>query len=155
MASKDSLSDGLSDYLDYFFQPIVSSLSAYIKDTGHILEILRNNTWQEGDSWVLLDVSSIYTSILHQIDLLALQYFLEKDNKLNSSQAAFLVEEDNFLLHPDYLILQDTFYLQIMGTAMGANFATIMPTSSQATGRSNSFGTTTPLSGSWCFLAAI
>lgn len=40
IAGINGLSSEPSDYIDYFLQPLVKSLPPYIKDSGHLLDIL-------------------------------------------------------------------------------------------------------------------
>lgn len=71
----------------------------------------------------LVDVSSSYTSIPHDIGIRAVQYFLTKSGEINSRQVHFLVDSVRFSLTYNYFTFLDQFYLQLRGTAIGANFA--------------------------------
>lgn len=123
VAGTDSFTNGLSQYIDLWLQPFVQALPSYIKDSNHVIEQLEKYLWIEGYMWASLDVSSLYTSIPHQVGLSAVQHFLVKDGNVNSRQARFLVEGTKFCLTHNYFTFLDQFYLQCKGTAMGANFA--------------------------------
>lgn len=53
----------------------------------------------------------------------ALEFFLSKDNLFSPHQISFLVELARFSLSHDYFLFQDQFYLETLGTVMGASFA--------------------------------
>lgn len=71
----DGICSGPSMLLDYFLQPLVTNLSVYIKDSGHLLELHHNYKWEDY-VWVSVDVASLYTSIPHEAGLRALEHFL-------------------------------------------------------------------------------
>lgn len=123
VASTNSFIYGLSVYIDRFLQPFVCQLPSYIRDSNQVLEALRSYRWESHYLWASLDVSSLYTSIPHEVGLEALQYFLSRSYETNSDQATFIVEGTNFCLRHNYFTFLEEFYLQLKGTAMGANFA--------------------------------
>ena len=54
----------LSQFADFFLQPIVTKSSSYIKDTTHFINILNElPALPSGSLLVTLDVSSLYTNI--------------------------------------------------------------------------------------------
>ena len=56
----------LSGYVDYHLQPIVREIHSYIKDTSDSLRKLKPITEVPENSYlVILDVKSVYTSILN------------------------------------------------------------------------------------------
>lgn len=123
VAAMDSVTTGFSQYIDQFLQPIVQQLPSYIRDGTHLLELLTPYKWESSYIWLSLDVTSLYTSIPHQFGLLALEFYLAQDPFMNPRQAAFILEATNFCLTHNYFNFDGEFYLQIQGTAMGANFA--------------------------------
>lgn len=79
------------------------------------------NYWLHTPGKICLD--SLYTSIpLHQ-GLSALQHFLFADPLLNPWHTHFIIEAICCCLTDNYFTFNDDYYLQIQGTAMGANFA--------------------------------
>ena len=68
----------ISVYLDSIFQPLVTTLQMYIKDTNHALTIFVEVIIQTNEpiSLFLLEVISLYTSIPHANGLQAVKYFL-------------------------------------------------------------------------------
>lgn len=123
VASTDSFTSGLSQYIDFFLQPIVSGLPSHIKDSGHIIGALQSYVWDNDYLWASLDVVSLYTSIPHKVGLEARQHFLSKDPNMNPRQAQFLIDATGFCLEHNYFVFQDKFYIQKHRTAMVDNFA--------------------------------
>lgn len=115
-----------SHYIDFFLQPIVANLSAYIRDSSHVLDTLKSYTWEDHYLKASLDVYSLYTSIPHTVGLRALQYFLYKDLTINSRQAQFLIKGTDFCLHHNDFTFLDQFFLQLRGTAMGGKFGSML-----------------------------
>lgn len=89
VAAMDSVTTGLSLYIDHFLQPIVQKLQSYIRDGTHLMELLSAYRWEPTYTWLSLDVNSLYTSIPHAFGLIALEHFLAKDPLINPRQAAF------------------------------------------------------------------
>lgn len=125
MACTDSFTSGLLVYIDFLHQPMVCQLSSYIRDSSHVNEILKEYSWQEGYTWTSLDVTSLYTSIPHEVGLAAIKYFFTKNGEMNSIQSKFILDSIEFCLRHNYFTFLDQFYLQTNGTAMGANFAPV------------------------------
>lgn len=123
VAAMDSVSTGLSQYIDLYLQPIVQQLQSFIRDGPHLLELLAPYRWESTYTWLSLDVTSLYTSIPHQFGLQALEFFLAQNSMLNSRQATFILEATDFCLRHNYFDFNGDFFLQLQGTAMGANFA--------------------------------
>ena len=119
-------SANLSVFLDHYLKPIVRYLPSYIKDTDEFLKtVLDTNTIIPPNSiLVTLDVQSLYTNIPQdegiQICLTALGNFY--DNRL-PLPLGHLRQMFDFILKYNYFGMDDKFYLQIHGTAMGTTFA--------------------------------
>lgn len=109
--------------LDHFLQPLVTYILTYIKDSGHLLELLHKYKCEEKYVWVSQDVASLYTSIPHEASLKALEHFLSDSDSLLPSQITFLLKLAEFALTHNYFQFLDTYYLQITGPEMGASFA--------------------------------
>lgn len=67
----ESLTEPVSKYIDYFVQPCVSSLPAYVQDTTDVLQKVGSEVFL-----VTMDVEALYTNIEHQQGLQALAHFL-------------------------------------------------------------------------------
>ena len=69
----------ISSYLDKIMAPIVKSLTSYIKDSQHALEIFRDFNFLGEDKLIFtMDISSLYTVIPNSEGLLALKYFFDQ-----------------------------------------------------------------------------
>lgn len=122
IAGMESLTSNLGCYIDHFLQAIVQNFPSYSKDSGHMLEILSNYTWQKQYRWLSLDVTSLYTSIKHEFGLAAIQYFLCKDQLFHHQQIWFLYASIEFALTHNNFSCLGKHYRQMQGTAMGARF---------------------------------
>lgn len=71
----------ISELLDNIFQSLVSSLPSFLKDANYAVTIFESVIFTPGSAHHIftLDVTSLYTSILHCNGLLALRFFLEQD----------------------------------------------------------------------------
>ena len=84
----------ISKYLDNVLSPIVKSLPTYNKDSSHALEIFKDFRFPNAATGprhiFTLDVKSLYTSIPIQDGLVALRYFLDKQNASQCTTATLL-----------------------------------------------------------------
>lgn len=70
----------ISDLLDLIFQPLVSLLPTYVKDTTHALNLLRNFSFPSDGTErhvFTMDIVSLYTNIPHNDGLQAVNHFLK------------------------------------------------------------------------------
>ncbi|CAN2391932.1 hypothetical protein PRIEUP_LOCUS1974 [Pristimantis euphronides] len=113
----------LSAYIDQYLQKYVMGLSSFLRDTGHLLELLNNKTCWKNCLWVSLDVKALYSNIDHSFGLRVVRYFLEGDPLLPNHQKNFLLDILEFVLNHNYFKFEDKFFLQVKGIAMGAKCA--------------------------------
>ena len=67
----------ISSYLDKIMAPIVRSLTSYVKDSQHALQILSDFNFLGEDKLIFtMDIASLYTVIPNADGLLALKHFL-------------------------------------------------------------------------------
>lgn len=114
VASIKCFLSGLSQYIDFYLQPIVANLLSYIRDSGQVIEALKAYSWEEYHYWASLDVVSLHTSIPHKAGLMALCFFLMKDSNMNSRQSHFLMDSSRFCLEHNYYYY--FFFLPILPT---------------------------------------
>lgn len=76
IASMESLTNGLSTYVDTFLQPLVQTLPSYIRDSSQLLDTFKTYTWEHSYIWLSRDVQSLYTSIPHGVSLAVLSHFI-------------------------------------------------------------------------------
>ena len=69
----------ISSYLDKIMAPIVKTLSYYIKDSQHALEIFRDFNFLGQNKLVFtMDITSLYTVIPNDEGLRALKHFFDQ-----------------------------------------------------------------------------
>ncbi|KAL2101113.1 hypothetical protein ACEWY4_002874 [Coilia grayii] len=125
VACSDSLMEPLSLYVDRILRPLVETLPSYLKDTNDFIEQLSkvhiDHTAQ--DVWLAtLDVVSLYTNIPHDKGIAAMTYFLEQRTDTHPP-THFLIEIISKLLHNNFFLFDNNFYLQKQGAAMGSRFS--------------------------------
>lgn len=120
----DSLTEPVSKYIDYFIKPILPQLPAYIQDTTAVLKKIQElgNIGQD-TLLVTMDVESLYTSIVHEEGLAALEFFLQDHLQTESPPAHFLLKLTKWTLHNNIFIFQDRLFKQAKGCAMGACYS--------------------------------
>ena len=63
----------VSEFLDYHLKPVMQNGKLYIRDSGHLLEKIKNiSTLPENAILVTADVKGLHPSIPHQVGLSAL-----------------------------------------------------------------------------------
>ncbi|CAJ0968865.1 unnamed protein product [Ranitomeya imitator] len=94
-----------------------------IPELSHFLHILKQfPTTPPGCLLVTFNVKSLYTSIKHDLGIKAVGDLLEHSAfSINSRHLCFNLV--SLILHENYFLFGDQFYLQTQGTAMGANVA--------------------------------
>lgn len=55
----------------------IQSIPGYLRDTKHLLSILQTFSWHNYYTWIMADVTSLYAVIPHDLDNLALVWFLD------------------------------------------------------------------------------
>ncbi len=124
MAGINSLTEPLSNFVDFVLRPLVTSLPSYLRDTRDFLQCLSViKDIEEDIILATMDVSSLYTNIPHTEGLLALKYFLDLCSDNEGLPTKFIVDMAELVLTKNYFLFEKEFYLQIEGTAMGATIA--------------------------------
>ncbi|CAJ0938138.1 unnamed protein product [Ranitomeya imitator] len=118
----DSILSKIGVFLDRILNPIASCAESFIRDTTDFLEKINDIEVTGEVMLASFDVTSLYTSIDHDRGLKAInkkllttQYFVEARR--------FIIQLLELVLTKNYFLFGDTFYLQLRGTAMGANMA--------------------------------
>lgn len=97
-----SITQPLAQFLDYFLQPLVRKLPAYIRDTNDFFEKLIVFT-DFNDVWKLasMDIGSLYTGIPNEAGLQAVRHFLTDTESIQVPNE-FLIERLDFVLTSNY-----------------------------------------------------
>ncbi|CAJ0931129.1 unnamed protein product, partial [Ranitomeya imitator] len=91
--------------------------------TGAFLNVIKSIKDVTGDTiLVTLDVNNLYTSIKHEKGMQATRLLLEGTN-MEPRAINFLMNLLNLVLTENFFLFEDTYFLQVQGTAMGSNVA--------------------------------
>ena len=125
VSSVNSATENLAEFLDYYLQPIMQQLPAYLKDTTQFIRETTPLTVHH-DTWlVTVDVKSLYTNIPNDEGIQAC-YEAWKTQELTHPQhppAEVLRHLLELVLKLNTLEFNEQFYLQTFGTAMGSRLA--------------------------------
>ena len=114
----------LSELLDKILSPLVKHLNSYIKDDWHFLAKLPREINYECELYSF-DIVSLYTSIGHDLGITAIKYWINKYRSEIPERFtnSFIEEACLFILENNYFKFDVYTWLQLVGTAMGTNFA--------------------------------
>ena len=112
-------------YIDHHLKPLVQTTQSFIKDTTHFLNKLEQlGQLPPNAVLVTLDVSSLYTNILHNEGITACRHFLDtRDRNSSTVGTETLCDLIRMILTMNNFTFNDKHYLQIHGTAMGTRMA--------------------------------
>lgn len=125
VACNDSLMEPLSLYVDRILRPLVVKLPSYLRDTNDFIEQLSNahiNCDTEDMFLTTMDVVSLYTNIPHDKGMIAIEHFLSLRTD-PQPPTNFLMDMVHLLLHKNFFLFENHFYLQTQGAAMGSRFS--------------------------------
>ncbi|CAJ0954363.1 unnamed protein product [Ranitomeya imitator] len=123
VASTDSILSPLSILLEKVLTPLVKDTQAFLLDMGAFLKIIKDTgTLPEGTLLVTLDVNNLYTSIQHVKGIRATERIL-RDSHKDPNVISFLLSLLELVLTENFFLFEDTFYVQVQGSAMGSNVA--------------------------------
>lgn len=111
-----------TEFLDYFLNPLSVKHPAYIKDTYHFVEIVKNLVLPSQFYFFSMDVVSLYTNIDIDAGLSAVKKIFKNYPDPKRPEEELLELLDINLRRNDF-VFNEQFYLQVKGTAMGKRFA--------------------------------
>ena len=117
-----SITEKLSEYVDENIKHLAKLVPSYIKDTTHFLQLLLTTPIQEEDLLVTIDVSSLYTNIIHEEGLHTMQDWMLQNN-INYNRTEFIKKLGYLVLKHNYFEFNGQLFLQQQGTAMGTRMA--------------------------------
>ena len=118
VASNGSPTENITRFVDYFLQPLMVCMPSYIQDTMNFLnKLCKFPSLLSGSLLVILDVSSLYTNILHDEGIKACKEALDTrpDQSFPTEDLCHLIK---LILTRNALTVNDSFYLQQSGTPM-------------------------------------
>ena len=120
VSANECPSERISQFVDNFIQPIVMTLPSYLRDSSHLLNIIRHLNVPSGAIPATLDVTSLYTNIPNDLGVLAASRYLfrYRDASLNSTNHSICTLLDLVLKTYNFEFDRKEF-LQVGGTAMG------------------------------------
>jgi hypothetical protein len=122
----DSPTDKISKFLDNILRPLVPRIPSYIKDTGHLLGILKDLHHIPSTAIIAtMDVSALYTNIPHSEGVQAsLKAILQADIKSEHCPPPEVISYlMRLTLERNCFEFNSKYYVQITGTAMGTAMA--------------------------------
>lgn len=96
--------------MDIYLQDLVKDLDSYLRDSDHLINILKETTWQEGLSFLTLDVTALYSNIDHDLGVECVEKALRNDREITDEQRSFLADSPNFILENNYFQYEDSIY---------------------------------------------
>uniref|UniRef100_A0A8C5LZ44 Helix-turn-helix domain-containing protein n=1 Tax=Leptobrachium leishanense TaxID=445787 RepID=A0A8C5LZ44_9ANUR len=121
ISGNNSLTERVSELVDCYLRPLVLDTPSYVRDTQHVLQKLSEIHVSPGTVLVSLDVITLYNNIPHLVGLQATKHFLS--GKHSEQETEFVLSLLEYVLHHNYFLFQNHFYLQTRGTAMGTSCA--------------------------------
>lgn len=123
VASIGSLTENISAFVDYFLQPLVTSLPSYVKDSMEFLKMIQTIEIQEEQCYlVTMDIESLYTNVPFEGGLKATEFFLNQRSD-STPRTQCIVDLIEIVLRSNYFLFGSDFYLQVSGTSMGSKMA--------------------------------
>lgn len=122
VAAQGSLHEPVSKYFDWLLQPLVRKIPSFLHDTTDFIRKVEGVPIPEGAFIITLDVTSLYTNILHVELRTVLQNVLDTRVILHPP-IHFILDLIDTLLENNYFRYDNDYYLQTRGVAMGSAFA--------------------------------
>ena len=124
MSANNHPTERISAYVDMFLNPIMQKQDSFIKDTGHLITILKEWTPPDPNQQYLiasLDVSALYTNLPHEEGLQAIFHML---CRYHDEHTAYIIRNlAHIVLHNNVFQFNGDHYTQIHGCAMGSRFS--------------------------------
>ena len=120
VASPNCPTRRLSNLVDILLKPFLIHIKNYIKDhLDFLAKCSREDKWDT--ILTTFDVVRLYSSIPHEYGLEAIEYWLDKFPESLSPRFSkeFVLESIKFILENNNLNLDNEYFNQIKGTAMG------------------------------------
>ena len=124
IAGPNSPTQRLSSLLEKILTPLIPKLKSYIKDDWDFLKKLTKNL-DPNFTFLMCDIVSLYTSILHELGVRTLLYYITRYRKLLPIRFSkeFILETAKLVLENNNFILLEEMFNQVMGTTADTKFA--------------------------------
>ena len=104
--------------MDHFIQPLVKELPSYLRDSSHLINLIRNLRIPKDSILATLDVTSLYTNISNNEGIEAVGGYLSRHRHYSS-----LLQLLRTVLTTNIFKFDNKDFLQVGGTAMGTKLA--------------------------------
>lgn len=119
----NSILSRIGEYVDFFLQPIVQPYPSYLRDSKHLMNLLKDIPVHDNTIIVTIDVESLYTNLVQKDVLITTRRALDSKSNLKMEQKEFLIEVLELAMSNNYFWHEGSCYKQIKGVAMGAKYA--------------------------------
>ena len=114
----------ISQLVDHFIGKIVPLSRSYVRDSTHLINILKDFTVQPGMLLCTLDITSLYTNIPHMEGIQSTKEMLAIHTPPDTlPHNSYMIELLELVLTNNHLEFNGEFYHQLSGTAMGTRLA--------------------------------
>ena len=116
----------ISQLVDLHLKPFVPKIKSYIRDSGHLIDILQKTRIPTNSILATIDVKALYLNIPHEEGIRAVKNRLYYDNRESDSVSipfGALSDLLSIVLTKNFFQFADSMYHQVQGTAMGTKMA--------------------------------
>ena len=114
----------ISQFVDHFIGPLVPLSRSYIRDSTHMINILKDFQIIPNMLLCTLDITSLYTNIPHSEGVQAIKELLAIHRDINAlPHNSYIIELLQVVLTKNYFDFNGKHYHQKSGTAMGTKLA--------------------------------
>ena len=118
-----TLTEYVSAFVDREHQPLLVNIPSYFNDTTDFLNKLsRFNILPDNTILVTLDVTALYSNIPHNDGIGACKKYIDR-GALSTTSSEDICQLIKFILENNVFSLNDEYFLQVCGTAMGTRMA--------------------------------
>ena len=116
----------ISQLVDLHLKPFVSKIKSYIRDSGHLINILQKTVIPTNSILATIDVKALYLNIPHDEGIQAVKnrlYYNNRESDDISIPCGTMSDLLHIVLTKNYFQFADSMYHQVQGTAMGTKMA--------------------------------
>ena len=114
----------ISQLVDHFIGKIVPLSQSYVRDSAHLINMLKDFNVQPGMLMWTLDITSLYTNIPHMEGIQSTKEMLAIHKPPDTlSHKSYVIELLELVLTNNHFEFNGEFYHQLSGTAMGTKLA--------------------------------
>ena len=116
----------ISQLVDLHLKPFVPKIKSYIRDSGHLINILQKTVIPTNSILATIDVKALYLNIPHNEGIQAVKnrlYYNNRESDDISIPCGTMSDLLHIVLTKNYFQFADSMYHQVQGTAMGTKMA--------------------------------